>query len=90
MRKVPLAGAAAALVLSVTGAVAVSAASQAAGPSLAKSTTLVFRVVFSPFTLIQANKSVTRILPLRWATRSSSTTSSSPAASMSATMWAPA
>jgi len=55
MRKVPLAGAAAALVLSVTGALAVSAASQAAGPSPAKSTTLVFKVVFSPFTLIPAN-----------------------------------
>jgi len=55
MRKVPLAGAAAALVLGVAGAVAVSAASQAAGPSPAKSTTLVFHVVFSPFEFIQTN-----------------------------------
>jgi hypothetical protein len=55
MRKVPLAGAVAAVVLGVAGAVSVSAASQAAGPSPAKSTTLVFKVVFSPFTLIEAN-----------------------------------
>jgi Allene oxide cyclase barrel like domain len=55
MRTVPLAGAAAALVLGVAGAVAVSAASQAAGPSPVKSQTLVFKVVFSPFELVQAN-----------------------------------
>jgi hypothetical protein len=55
MRKVPLAGAAAALVLGVAGVVAMSAASQAAGPSPVKSETLVFKVVFSPFELVQAN-----------------------------------
>jgi hypothetical protein len=37
------------------GAVAVSAASQAAEPSRAKSRTLTFDVVFSPFSLIAAN-----------------------------------
>ena len=42
MRKVPLAGAAAVLVLGVTSAVAIPIASQAAGPSPAKSKTLVF------------------------------------------------
>jgi hypothetical protein len=55
MRKVPLAGAAAALVLGLAGVLSISAASQAAGPSPAKSKTLVFDVVFSPFTLIKAN-----------------------------------
>src|SRR5690348_5223307 len=55
MRKVPLASAAAALVLGVAGAVAISAASQAAGPSPAKSKTLVFHVVFSPPEFIRAN-----------------------------------
>jgi hypothetical protein len=55
MRKVPLASAAAALVLGLGGVVATSAASQASEPSAAKSTTLVFNVVFSPFTFIQAN-----------------------------------
>jgi hypothetical protein len=55
MRKVPLAGAAAALVLGLAGAVSFAAASQAAGPSPAKSRTLVFDVVFSPFGLVQAN-----------------------------------
>jgi hypothetical protein len=55
MRKVPLAGAAAALALGVAGAVAIPAASHAAGPSPAKSTTLVFHVVFSPFELAQTN-----------------------------------
>jgi hypothetical protein len=55
MRKVPLAGAAAALVLSVAGVVSFTAASQAAGPSPAKSQTLVFNVVFSPFEPVQAN-----------------------------------
>lgn len=55
MRKVPLAGAAAALVLAVAGAVSISAASQAAGPSPATSKTLVFFVKFSPFTIIESN-----------------------------------
>jgi hypothetical protein len=55
MRKVPLAGAAAALVLGVAGAVAVSAASQAAGPAAARSKTLVFGVVFSPHAFVAAN-----------------------------------
>ena len=48
MRKVPLAGAAAALVLGLAGVVSITAASQAAEPSAAKSTTLIFDVVFSP------------------------------------------
>ena len=55
MRKVPLVGAAAALVLGLVGAVSISAVSQAAGPSPAKSKTLVFDVVFSPFSPIAAN-----------------------------------
>ncbi len=55
MRKVPLAGAAAALVLGLAGAVSVSAASQAAGTSTAKSKTLSFTVVFSPFSPVAAN-----------------------------------
>lgn len=55
MRKVPLVGAAAALVLGLAGAVSISAVSQAAGPSPAKSKTLVFDVVFSPFSPVAAN-----------------------------------
>lgn len=55
MRKIFLAGAAAALVLGVAVAVAIPAASQAARSSPAKSQTLVFHVVFSPFELVQAN-----------------------------------
>ena len=55
MRKVPLAGAAAAVVLGLAGVVVTSAASQAAAPSPAKSTTLTFSVVFSPLHLIAAN-----------------------------------
>ena len=55
MRKVPLAGAAAALVLGLAGAVAFSAASQAAAPSATQSTTLTFDVVFSPLAIVAAN-----------------------------------
>jgi allene oxide cyclase-like protein len=55
MRKMLLAGAAVALVLGVAGAIAIPAASQAAGSSPAKSTTLVFDVVFSPPEFVQAN-----------------------------------
>ena len=55
MRKVPLAGAVAALVLGLAGVVSFSAVSQAARTSPAKSTTLVFDVVFSPFEPVQAN-----------------------------------
>ena len=55
MRKVPLVCAAAALVLGLAGAVSISAVSQAAGPSPAKSKTLVFDVVFSPFSPVAAN-----------------------------------
>jgi len=55
MRKVPLAGAAAALVLGVAAAVAIPAASQAARPSPAKSKTLVFHVAFSPPEFVPAN-----------------------------------
>ncbi len=55
MRKVPLVSAAAALVLGLAGAVSISAVSQAAGPSPAKSKTLVFDVVFSPHAFVAAN-----------------------------------
>jgi hypothetical protein len=55
MRKVPLAGAAAALVLGLAGVVSFAAVSQAAGPSPVKSQTLVFDVVFSPPEVVQAN-----------------------------------
>ena len=55
MRKVPLAGAVAAAVHGVAAVVSMSAASQAAGPSPVQSQTLVFKVVFSPFELVQAN-----------------------------------
>jgi hypothetical protein len=55
VRKVPLAGAAAALVLGLAGVAAFSVASQAAGSSAAPSKTLVFDVVFSPFSPIAAN-----------------------------------
>jgi hypothetical protein len=56
MRKIYLAGAAAALVVGVAVAVAIPAVSQAARSSpAAKSGTLVFDVVFSPEELIQAN-----------------------------------
>jgi hypothetical protein len=55
MRKVPLAGKIAALVLGVAGIVSISAASLAAGPSPAKSKALIFKVVFSPFAFVQAN-----------------------------------
>lgn len=39
----------------VAGVVSVSAASQAAAPSAVKSKTLIFDVVFSPFSLVEAN-----------------------------------
>jgi len=39
----------------VAGVVSVSAASQAAAPSAAESKTLIFDVVFSPFSLVKAN-----------------------------------
>jgi hypothetical protein len=52
MRKVALTSTAVGLLLSV---VSISATSQAAGSSAAKSTTLSFDVQFSPFTLIPAN-----------------------------------
>ena len=55
MRKVPLVGAAAALVLGLAGVVSITAVSQAAGPSPAKSKTLIFDVVFSPFSPVAAN-----------------------------------
>jgi hypothetical protein len=55
VRKVPLVSAAAALVLGLAVVLSVSAASQAAEPSAAKSKTLTFDVVFSPFSPIAAN-----------------------------------
>ena len=53
--KVALAGAVVALVLSLAGVVSFAAASQAAGPDPAKSQTLVFDMVFSPFEFVQVN-----------------------------------
>ena len=47
--------AAAALLLGLAGVVAIAAASQAAQPSTARSKTLTFDVVFSPFTLVASN-----------------------------------
>jgi hypothetical protein len=55
MRKVLLAAAAAVVVLGLAGGVSFAAASQTAAPNPAKSQTLVFNVVFSPFAYIQAN-----------------------------------
>src|SRR4051794_32369653 len=55
MRRVALIGSASALVLGLVGVMSSSAASQAAEPAAAKSTTLTFDVVFSPFTPIAAN-----------------------------------
>jgi len=55
MPKLALTATAAALVLTLAGVMAASAASQAAEPSTAKATTLTFHVVFSPFAPIAAN-----------------------------------
>jgi hypothetical protein len=55
MRKVPLAGTVAAVVLGLAGVVSFAAVSQASGPSPAKSRTLVFHVAFSPPEFVQAN-----------------------------------
>jgi hypothetical protein len=55
MRKVPLAGAVAAVVLGLAGVMSFAAVSQASMPGPPKSQTLVFKVVFSPFEFIQAN-----------------------------------
>ena len=89
MRKLALTGAAAALVLTLAGVVAASAASQAAEPSTAKATTLTFHVVFSPFAPIAANNERDPTHPSPSATRSSFMTSCMPTASGSATSWAP-
>jgi hypothetical protein len=55
MRKLSLLGAASALVLGLAGVVPISAAPQAAASSAAKSKTLTFDVVFSPFSPVAAN-----------------------------------
>jgi hypothetical protein len=55
VRKVPLAAAAAAVVLGLAGVGSFAAVSQASVPGPAKSQTLVFHVVFSPFEFVQAN-----------------------------------
>jgi hypothetical protein len=55
MRKVALTSAAAVLLLGLAGVVAIAAVSQAAEPSTAKSKTLTFDVVFSPFTPVATN-----------------------------------
>jgi hypothetical protein len=78
------------MVLAPAGVAAIAAASQAAEPSTDKVKTLTFEVVFSPFTPIAANNQRDPNSPSPSATRSSSTTSCSPAASGSATTSAPA
>jgi hypothetical protein len=55
MRKLAVTSAAAALLLGSAGVVSISAATQAAEPSTAKSETLTFDVVFSPFTPVATN-----------------------------------
>jgi len=55
MRKVPLAGVAAAVVFGLAGVSSFAAVSQASVPGPAKSQTLVFNVVFSPLHMIAAN-----------------------------------
>ena len=55
MRRVALTGAAAGLLLGLIGVVSIAAAPQAAEPSTAKSKTLSFDVVFSPFSYIPVN-----------------------------------
>ena len=54
MRRTLLASAAIAAAV-VVGTVSLSAASEAAVPSMARSKTLIFHVVFSPFSLVAAN-----------------------------------
>ena len=55
MRRVALTSAAAVLLLGLIGVVSIAAAPQAAEPSTAKSKTLSFDVVFSPFSYIPVN-----------------------------------
>ena len=55
MRTIARTAAVLAVMLSLAGVVAISAASQAAEPSRDKARTLTFRVVFSPFSPIAAN-----------------------------------
>jgi hypothetical protein len=55
MRKVALTSAAAVLLLGLAGVVSIAAASPAAAPDTARSKTLTFDVVFSPFTLAATN-----------------------------------
>jgi len=55
MRRVALIGSASALVIGLVGVLSSSAASQAAESTAVRSETLTFDVVFSPFTLIEAN-----------------------------------
>jgi hypothetical protein len=55
MRKVALLGAGVALLLGLGGALAASATSQAAESGSARTRTLTFDVVFSPFSLVAAN-----------------------------------
>jgi hypothetical protein len=55
MRKAALAIAAITAVVAVAGTVSIASASQAAGPSAAKSKTLTFDVVFSPFSPVAAD-----------------------------------
>jgi hypothetical protein len=55
MRRVALTGAATVLLLGLIGVVSIAAAPQAAEPSTAKSKTLSFDVVFSPFSYIPVN-----------------------------------
>jgi hypothetical protein len=55
MRRVSVVGAAAVVMLAVAAVVGVSVASEAAAPSAVKAKTLIFGVVFSPFSPVAAN-----------------------------------
>jgi len=55
MRKVALTSAALALLLTLVGVVSIAAAPRTVGPSTARSKTLSFDVVFSPFSFVPAN-----------------------------------
>ena len=55
MRKVALTSAAAVVLLGLAGVVSIAAASPAAAPDTARSKTITFDVVFSPFTLAATN-----------------------------------
>lgn len=86
MRRVALIGSASVLVLGLVGVLSSSAVSQAAEPTAAKSNTLTFDVVFSPFTLIAANNVRDPNAPFSLGDEIVFATNSSPTASRSAMM----